>query len=264
MFHIVLLTKVYNIDDFTAWLSYHSNIVDKIHILDNESEVSIQSISNQYNTTYTFIQGWPDQYNLYDHIFNDNIFNFNNNDYVICIDDDEYLWYDKSRYSSLTNSVNFYIKQSNSLLIPQILMSTKEFSNSRSIILPLFSTYRRNDYTSQGKAVIKYDKDSTYLFKHFIKQQGHVPLINCIRTSNVVSDVDRINIASTTYGITAYTAGLRLYHYHIKSKQDWNKKYSRGSAALQHQWYDKDITKNINFGQYTIKDTTLYDIFKKA
>ena len=69
-------------------------------------------------------------------------------------------------------------------------------------------------------------------------------------------------ISQSTYGDTDYTACLRLYHFHIKSEEDWKQKINRGSAAVDHQWYDADVRQNKYFGDYNILDMTLFETMK--
>jgi len=263
MIHLIVLTKTYKLADFECWLSYHSQIVDSIHVFDNDSEADLETlVSSVNNATYQKVHGWPDQYKLYDQILNDNVFQFETDDFVACIDDDEFLYFDTNKFNNLEESIKFYFKDLDSLLVPQILMSTKHLSDTRDEILPLFATYRRHDFSTQGKAIIRYNKDAKYQFKHALPEQGHVPKINGIRLSEVVSDNPGHNLSKTTYGITGYECGLKLYHFHIKSAQDWQKKFSRGSAAKKSQWYDENISKNKNYGGYDVPDLTLYNIFK--
>lgn len=258
MLHLVLLTKSYNQEDFNCWLNYHLKLTSNIHIIDNESTINV---NDSRIKSYTKIEGWPDQYRLYDDILNNNRFDFKDNDYVLFLDDDEYLWYNNEKFDNIEQAITFYFKSLDSLLLPQILMSNKHFCKKRDKILPLFSTFRRNDFSSQGKSIIRFNISAKYKFKHNLVEQGHVPLINNIRLSDVVSNKSGTNTSKTTYGITGYDCDLRLYHYHIKSQEDWDIKFSRGSAAKQEQWYDKDITKNKAFGGYTVQDLTMYNSF---
>lgn len=280
MKHIVCLTKSYNPNDFREWFKYHSKMNYFIHIIDNESIVDIKKIldeefSQNKMFTYEKIKGWPNQWQLYDDILKDNRYNFKENDLIIFIDDDEYLWYyldywkvvekDNPKffnkiYETLEEFVDKQMNRWNSdcILMPQILMSTKELQEKRNCNLIDFCHYRRNEKTSQGKVIIRYKKENTYRFNCDGLEKGHVPEINGIRNS-IVNDC---SLANTTYGNVDETACLRLYHFHIKSEEDWKMKYLRGSAAVDHQWYDFDITKNKNFGNYDFFDNTLSETKK--
>lgn len=253
---MVCVTKSYDLNDFELWYNWHCNLgIDKIHIFDNESYVSIYEKIKREDT-YTKIDGWPNQWKIYETVLNENIFSFDNNDYVFFIDDDEFIWYDNKKYSSLKTELETEFTELDCVLMPQILMSTKHLEKTRKKDLIHNSIYRRNDFSNQGKCIIQYNPEAKYKFtKSRDPEQGHVPWINGIRLSKVVGS----GCSKTTYGIVKYDADLRLYHYHIKSLDDWNKKINRGSAAVSHQWYNTDITKNIHYGNYSVVDMTMYN-----
>ena len=46
------------------------------------------------------------------------------------------------------------------------------------------------------------------------------------------------------------------------SINDWGKKISRGSAAVDHQWYAEDVRANKYFGEYNIPDFTMLETKK--
>lgn len=259
---VVCLTKTYDLNNFENWLKHYSSMNCNIVIYDNNSEVDIKPLVKQYGALYKTINGWPDQWALFDKILNKNELNLEDLDFITFLDDDEYLWYDKSIYSSINESIRHYFRSLDSLLVPEILLSSKHFKTrlSESYIKDLY--YRRNDFSSQGKSIIRYNPGSTYKFKHSHEEQGHVPYINKIRMSDVVSDQLGSNLSKTTYGITGYDCGLRLYHYHIKSEYDWHKKIERGSAATKNDTrkngsYDEDIRKNKKYGNYDVPDFSM-------
>ncbi len=259
---VVCLTKSYRLDDFICWFNHYKKLGCNIVIYDNESTVDIKSYVIENGGTYNKINGWPNQWVLFDKILNNNTLNLDIDDFITFLDDDEYLWYDKLTYASINESIRHYFKQLDSLLVPEILMSSKHLLTTRkgTVIDELY--YRRSDYSSQGKAIIRYNPGTKYKFNHNSFERGHVPKINTIRMSEVVSDVPGNNISKTTYGVTGYECGLRLYHYHIKSKQDWEIKINRGSAATKNDGvkngsYDEDIRKNKKFGNYEVPDFAL-------
>ena len=267
MFHIVCLTKSYNWEDLYTWFNYHDKMGYFIHLIDNES---ISEISNKIKTkiintrhTYEKLTGWANQWQLFNDILNNNKYNINTGDFISFIDDDEYIWY-KSDDETVEEYIDRQLIDSgyNSFLVPQILMSTHELINDRIENYVYTHLYRRNDFATQGKAIIKYDPGYKYDF--LIKsgeESGHVPVIfNSYKNieKKRYSVVNNSGISNTTYGITDYFANLRLYHYHIKSIEDWNKKIRRGSAALAYQWYDADIRKNKYYGEYDVIDDTMF------
>lgn len=271
MFHIVCLTKSYNWTDLYTWFKYHDKMGYYIHLIDNESNSDISAkIKNEINGSrhsYELLIGWANQWELFNSILNNNKYNLNENDFITFIDDDEYLWY-KSNNEPIEEYIDKQLNESeyNSFLVPQILMSTHELINDRTENYVYTHLYRRDDFATQGKSIIKYDPKYKYDF--LIKsgeEFGHVPVI-FNSTKNIdkkrYSVVNNSGISNTTYGIIDYCADLRLYHYHIKSIYDWDKKIKRGSAALNYQWYNSDITKNNYYGKYNTIDNTLLETLK--
>ena len=272
MFHIVCLTKSYNWDDLYTWFKYHDIMGYYIHLIDNDSdsEISFKIKNIIINTRHTYekIEGWPNQWQLFNNILNNNKYDINNNDFITFIDDDEYIWY-KSDNEKIEQYINKQLSSFNynSFLVPEILMSTHELINNRTKNYIYTHLYRRNDFATQGKAIIKYNTKYEYDFS--IKsgdELGHVPVIYS-STENLdkkrYSIVNNSGISNTTYGITAYSSNLRFYHYHIKSLIDWDKKIKRGSAALNYQWYNADITKNKYYNKYDIMDYTMLETLKQ-
>ena len=272
MFHIVCLTKSYNWNDLYTWFSYHDKIDCYIHLIDNESNSEISDkIKNEIaNTRHTYekLKGWANQWQLFNDILNNNKYNINTGDFITFIDDDEYIWY-KSDNETIEEYIDKQLNESeyNSFLVPQILMSTHELINDRTENYVYTHLYRRDDFATQGKAIIKYDPKYKYDF--LIKsgeELGHVPVIfNSYKNieKKRYSVVNNSGISNTTYGITDYSANLRLYHYHIKSIEDWNKKIKRGSAALTYQWYNADIRKNKYYDEYNVIDDTMFNTLKR-
>lgn len=258
MIHLVCLTKSYNENDFKLWYSWHKSIgVDRIHVYDNESTVNIKKFVTGKDT-YNKITGWPNQWQMFSDILNHNALNMNKNDLVMFFDDDEYIWHNMVK--PLETTLYNQFKLLGCVLVPQILMSTKDFQLQRSKNLIEQSYYRRNDSSNQGKCILLYDSSNEYDFtKEEQNEKGHVPFINGMRYSEVVGS----DCSKTTYGLVDYDAPVRLYHYHVKSADDWKHKIERGSAACKVQYYDSDITKDKWYGKYEIIDLTMLNTAKK-
>ncbi len=258
MIHLVCLTKPYNENDFKLWYDWHKALgIDKIHVFKNDSDLKIERFIKKPDT-YHEISGWPNQWQLFNDILNHNSLNFAKDDIVLFFDDDEFLWVnDISNIKSLLLS---QFKMLNCVLIPQILMSTQKITEQRSVNLIQHSLYRTNDLSNQGKCMLLYDKENEYDFtREENNEKGHVPFINGMRYSDVVGS----DCSKTTYGLVSYNAPVRLYHYHIKSLDDWKHKLERGSAACPTQFYDSDITKNKWYGNYCVIDLSMINTAKK-
>lgn len=258
MIHLICLTKPYNENDFKVWYQWHKAIgIVQIHIFENDSDIKIEKYLDKTDT-FNYIEGWPNQWQLYSDILNKNMFNFQNEDLILFLDDDEFLWYDMNLPLDATLMKQF--KMLDCVLIPQILMSTKNLSEQRSTDLIQHSIYRRNDLANQGKCLLLYNKNNEYDFtKEEQNEKGHIPFINGMRFSDVVGS----DCSKTTYGLVDYEAPLRLYHYHIKSADDWKHKLNRGSAACEKQFYNEDISKNIWYGDYNVPDLSMQNLRKK-
>lgn len=252
MIHLICLTKSYNEQDFNIWYNWYKKMgVDRIYILNNESTIKFKLAENDY---YERIDGWPNQWQLFTDILNTNIFGFKDDDLVMFFDDDEFLYFDSEE------TIRKQFKMLDCVLVPQILMSSKNVTEQRSTSVIEHCYYRRNDLSNQGKCILLYNKNNKYDFtKEENNEKGHVPFINGMRYSDVVGS----DCSKTTYGLVDYNAPVRLYHYHIKSLDDWKKKIERGSAACKVQFYDKDIKKDLWYGGYETIDLTVLNKAKQ-
>jgi len=295
MKHIICLTKSYNFDDLSVWFKYHDKMGYRIHLIDNDSDPSISSnimywLIKGTEHTYEQLKGWPNQWQLFSDILNQNRYEFKKGDLITFIDDDEYLWYyldywklvEQYRpefkgkvYEPMEDFVNSQMKRQTDMdlpgcvLVPQTLMSTHDlWLGDRTEPYVRTHFYRRNDTSTQGKAIIKYDPKFNYDFTIKTGEEyGHVPVIWNLNKNNKdqaqrMSLVNGVGVSKSTYGDVDYNACLRLYHYHIKSDIDWKKKFERGSAAVDYQWYASDVRANKYFGGYDITDFTMLETFK--
>jgi hypothetical protein len=268
----------------------------RIHLIDNDSDEVVSNcifpdLIKGTKHTYEKISGWPNQWKLFSDILNQNRYDFAEGDLVAFIDDDEFLWYyldywklieqhnpefKGKVYEPMEDFVNNQMKRQTDMdlpgcvLVPQTLMSTHYFLNGRRKTESYVNThfYRRNDSSTQGKAIVKYSKVLSYDFTIKTGEEyGHVPVIWNLYKNNKdqaqrMSLVNGIGVSKSTYGVVDYNACLRLYHYHIKSEPDWKKKIERGSAAVDHQWYAADVHANKYFGNYDIPDFTMIETLK--
>lgn len=271
MLHIVCLTKTYKLDDIEAWLQYHSFLGAKVWLIDNDSfvkQTAMKLLSNKYSANYIELHGFANQWHLFSDILNQiTEIKFREDDLVCFLDDDEYLCVNCER-DNLEQTICNQFRQLDCVMLPEILMSTRKYRAKRNEVLPLFSTYRRSDTSSQGKAIVWWNSWHTYDYTLHSEEVGHIPWIDGRRYSEVVGS----DVSKTTYGLTPQelsTQPIALVHYHVKSQEDWKVKIERGSAAnpsteeRQNGSYDSDIRKDIKFGNYTIQDLTMKRHFEK-
>lgn len=255
MIHFILLTKSYSENDFRCWYLYHKKLFNAhFIIIDNESSIDIKNII-EHTDEYIKITGFPNQYALYNDILNNSDY-FSNGDYVITIDDDEYLYYDGTQESFIK-----ILNQSPTdvISIPQILISTHKLAKERvsTFPMPITHLYIREDYANVCKSIVRWNGCCIYNYNKSDKVGvfGHVP---CINGNKMITSTPHINnndvsfdtFENSAFAIIDYSSKLKLFHYHIKSEYDWNKKIQRGSAATIKPWYDSELHKNIFFENY--------------
>lgn len=104
------ITKYMNERDMNEWLNWHIDIChfDHIHIFDNDSNFDLKSVCGQYHdkVSYEAIHGYPRQYAIYDDYVN----NRSTAEWVMPIDDDEYLELSND-FSSVAEAISYYKDQ---------------------------------------------------------------------------------------------------------------------------------------------------------
>lgn len=287
--HFILLTKCYDSLDLKYWFAYHLARFPGacFHVFDNDSLIDVRLTLGDLPYTYTRITGFPDQKRLYSDIMNGKYGNrFEEGDAVVFTDDDEYLYVKDSNAGKFTLPLDVIIAkgftQYDSLCIPHINMSTQELLPDRDTRIPMpeMFTYRRNDAATTVKCIVKYSKDKTYAWKcTSTDSAGHVPFVNGKRnsaiftgwfakdsTGNILEDQIETLLFPLHDSIASvdYSSNIRLYHYHIKSRWDWDNKIARGSCSCKVPWYANDIEKNIFYGHYDIQDTGMYEEYVRV
>jgi hypothetical protein len=93
--------------DMNEWLNWHLNRChfDNIHIIDNDSAFNLKSICEQYSgkVSYEAIHGFPRQYAIY----YDYVNNRSTAEWIMPIDDDEYLEL-SNEFSSVEEAISYY------------------------------------------------------------------------------------------------------------------------------------------------------------
>jgi len=287
--HFILLTKCYDAFDLQYWFAYHRARFPEavFHVFDNDSGIDVRLALGKIPYYYTRLSGFPNQKQLYSDIMNGKYgARFDEGDAVVFIDDDEYLYVKDSNSGDtilpLEVIVSECFTQYDSLCIPHINMSTPELASDRDTRVPMpeMFTYRRNDMATTVKCIVKYSKDYTYAWKRTSTDNaGHIPYINGKRNAAVFTgwfakdasgNVLENQIETLTFPLhdsiasVDYSSNIRLYHYHIKSRWDWDNKIARGSCASKVPWYDTDIEKNIFYGHYDVNDLSMSNEYIRA
>jgi hypothetical protein len=262
---LICLTKHNNLLNFYDWALYHKKLgFNRILIIDNNSIVNIKTICENLNLEYIYYnETWPNQNKLYDTLFLNNI---ENDTFVTCIDDDEFFWID-NMFNNINEAINWYYLTYNYdvFYFPWNFMSSDTLFESNNNFWINTLTYRKNNQLSvgiQGKSIIKFNKNNEYKWDFtFLNKNigGHMPFINNkrIAINSEGEIVEGLYSLPDTKLDNSTNAKIRLFHYHIKSSEDWNWKIKRGSAANINQIYDNDINKDRFFGNYILKDISM-------
>ena len=118
---LLCITNTDNAIDLFNFIFYHKNIVkfDKIVIMDNQSSINLQKICNFFDNVEYFdarsFVSQPLAYNEYINFYNDC-------EWLLCIDDDEYL-YISDKYKTINNYIDYCKNEKNYKIgIPWVLM----------------------------------------------------------------------------------------------------------------------------------------------
>jgi hypothetical protein len=108
--NLVLLTKTSNLEDLKEWLEWHLNVCkfSRIHVVDNDSIAGTRELCLSYeNVTYEFVSGRVSQYTVYNRIAKQ-FQSEGSKDWIAFLDDDEYLKFDSTKYSSVQDVIKYY------------------------------------------------------------------------------------------------------------------------------------------------------------
>lgn len=282
MLHLnfVLLIKCYDPYDFKYWFEYHKRRFKyaRFFIFDNDSRVDIRSVIPPENYRYFKICGFPDQKKLYADIMN-GIYGdlFCEDDAVCFIDDDEFLYLRDPNSDGvdidLCEVLDKGFRSFDTLVLPHINMSTTELQKDRDTSLPLPYThcYHRRDSSSTVKCFVKathaqYD----WRIQPGVDEAAHVPFVNGFRCAAVFTawydkkakKTETLFFPmNTSFAEIDYNSNIRLYHYHLKSRWDWDQKIARGSCSSQIPWYSDKVEENCFYGGYEVFDSSMADEF---
>ena len=276
--NFVLLTKCYDPYDFKYWFEYHSKRFPSARfiVFDNDSPVDIRSAVDPEKYRYFRICGFPNQKQLYGDIMNKQYGElFKDGDAVCFIDDDEFLYCHDPNAGEheihLEKVLSRGLEQYDTLVLPHINMSEPELPKDRKTYLGMPNTghYHRSDESATVKCFVRYRSDKKYAWgiQTGVDEAGHVPFVNGERKAAVFTAwFDKevgcskglfFPIGNTSFAQIDYDSNVRLYHYHLKSRWDWDQKIKRGSCAGVIPWYSEKVEENCFWGDYTVKDESM-------
>lgn len=263
---VCLITKAYLLVDVEFWIDHYLNYCgfDHVFLYDNESycgslkellkpddRVTIDSFTDEYKLSKLHIQ--QDIYeDLYMKIRKEY-------DWLLCVDDDEYLWINKEKYKDIKAFLeDMYSQGKKQIAFPWQLMSYEDYcvplDRTKPAPLECFYTY----YT---------------FFRHKKQMVGIKSIFNCkelnIRSCNnhcwananhnFYWEFDKIENMYCTYAeIDVFACNAKLMHYRRRSFKEWNLRINRNGVAWPQEVY-KDRLKEFEQTDEMPKGFTVYD-----
>lgn len=274
--------KCYNTYDFDMWLKWYCKFIkcDKIFIINDSSLFDIYKVVSEFkyrekiNTDIEIIEAkefdkfkngeWRQtrNYTLALERIKPNQF-----DIIFTPDDDEFWWYDTSKYESFIDACNdeFYNKRTMCFTIPWILMSSNTILEKRNTNFADCFKYRANLKYAERKPIFLYTNSQ----KHMIDQ--HYGFAN--HSVNSTGEL-RPNEPLKHFAKVDYNYHIRCYHYRLTTIEEYAKKmytdisyYDRNKQKLR--IYASKTLKEFSqkmYGEkhdYSIKDLTICNELEK-
>lgn len=180
----ILLTAYFqNAVDFHEWCQHHFSVgIDHIHVFDNDTIFDLRQECSVYghNISYEHVSN-PQQYQLYNTYINNC-----KTDYVMPIDDDEFLWISQE-LGTLQNAIEYYENKYgnfNVLGIRWLYKFPKVFHTERTCSVLEYCT-EENDYLATRfsghgnntiKCIVKRDSFIKYIDADDSTVRNHIPI----------------------------------------------------------------------------------------
>lgn len=230
----MLLTKSYYVDELECWLRWHLNILqfDHVVIFDNESTINVNKILNKFpknKIEYHFIQGWPDQFTLYN-----NHTKASKSQWIIPLDDDEYLYIGKEFNYSINEYISFLQKRYPShmyYILWNNLMSKEPIQEKKELFINTHTYYsykllnRLYYYWPQDNGWGKCLINNNYKYNYFYLKNGstgHIPLCLNNHSQTLLVNGKFVHREHINYpSESLFLQDCFIAHYQYKTKNDW-------------------------------------------
>jgi len=227
----LLLTRFFRSDaDFHEWCRHHFSVgIDHIHIFDDDTSFDLEKSSAEYGDMISYERvSRPKQYQLYNRYIPEC-----SSDYVMPIDDDEYLWV-SPELGNIKTAIKYYsekLNHMNVLGIRWLYRFPKVFHSERNCGVLEYCT-EENDYLASrfvgpGNAVIKclLRKNAfvRYMDADESRERNHIP---------VTAGMDGAIMCDGSWTIKQYVPGkiedeqIRLIHCPYKGYSEYMEKQS--------------------------------------
>ena len=268
---VCLVTKAYLKEDVEFWIDHYLNYCgfDTVFLYDNESycgplekllkpnpNVIISSFTDEYKLTKLHIQ--QDIYEeLYMKIRNDY-------DWLMCVDDDEFLWLNKEKYKDIKEFLtDMYSQNKKQICLPWQIISYEDYHipalRTKPAPMDCFYTYYN-------------------FFHHKPYMTGFKSIFNCkdllIRSCNnhcwanadhnfylEYSDTPIKDMYLTSTEVEVYKCNAKLIHYRRRSYDEWYKRINRRGVAWPQEVYKNRLAEFESSDKMPVGFTVYYDPF---
>lgn len=251
---VVLITKIYKPFDIDDWVDHYLNWCgfDRVYIVDNESCCDIAEKFK--DNSRVFVEYLPDnrktpwlQQNYYSRIAN-----FNNYyTYQFYCDDDEYLWFDKTKYKNINEFLT--ILRDKDILqysIPMVNISYESGKTPQDRTKSMISDclYVSKDYFGTTNSTYK-----TFISKYLKNKMRRITfnsphVVSAYKT--VFADNSEVKITcGKDFYLDSHPSELdiKLFHYYHRSLNEWEEKSNRTRI---------DVDKQLTYGDYPTQNKT--------
>jgi len=226
-----------NPQDFVEWLEYHIAMgFDRIFVFDTGCRSWLDGIVDRYREHVTFVPR-NDDWKFKRRMIQAYVDRRTVPCWAVCLDDDEYLWLDYSKFRSLHHYMELVKSEAVSIYV-KYLSSAKPINSRVGTLIDCFQHCRKNP---QGKVNPHPKTPNMSVTMFFVRDNKTVPLINPVipATSNwtntrgelLNSNTFLAYLESDRFEPTAYP--LRVYKYALKSLSEMG-----GDESMKPEGYE--------------------------
>ena len=259
---VILITKLYKECDIDSWVDHYLNWCgfDHIIIVDNESTCCNieEKFKDNEKVDVVLLYDKSKFLNVQQYYYTRYVNTNNKYTYQFFCDDDEYLWFDKTKYKI----INDYLKKLNEndiyqFGVPRTNISYKSSKTPKTRQKPMIDDckyvsdkYNQETFVDVKPFIHRFLKNTIdhikFVYPHFINNYLVTLPNNTTFEPNVTGPKAKINISN---------CDIRLFHYYHRSLDEWEEKLNRTRIdSIENLKYkDQPTDKSINYpeNEYT-------------
>ena len=217
---VVLLTKTKYTSDIIEWVKHYTECgFDHILIYDNDSFTDLTDLfKSNDKVTVKRINGWPNQLALYNEAYQNN----DKYDWQFFCDDDEFLWFDKTKWNNINSFLNEIPKYVTQYGVYWQFMSSSKLEKERNdYTIPVTKYYTKTpncEYKSHLKTFIRKDCVGSFVTPHYLYTLNSLRIITelgaCTNPNEPFKVINPIDLP------------IKLFHYYLQSEKELRLKFT--------------------------------------